>query len=75
MQYLAWVNMGKVLPEVDDLCSFFANKAGILLEGGDSLFVGNAQGWIRLNLAMPRSILEEGFRRMKEAIDKEKANA
>lgn len=67
--YLAWVNMGKVLPKEEDLCSFFANKAGILLEGGDSLFVGNAQGWIRLNLAMPRSILKEGFARMKAAID------
>jgi cystathionine beta-lyase len=67
--YLAWVNFGKALPGEDDLCSFFANKAGVLLEGGDSLFVGNAEGWIRLNLAMPRSILEDGFARMKAAID------
>ena len=71
--YLAWVNMGKALPGEKDLCSFFANKAGILLEGGDSLFVGNAEGWIRLNLAMPRSILEDGFARMKKAIDAARA--
>lgn len=65
--YLAWVDMGKVLPGTD-LCDFFANKAGVLLEGGNSLFVGNAEGYIRLNLAMPRSLLAEGLRRMAEAI-------
>ena len=67
--YLAWVNIGKCLPGEDDLCAFFANKAGVLLEGGNSLFVGNANGYIRLNLAMPRSIIETGMKRMKAAID------
>ena len=42
--YLAWVDLSKVLPDVDDLPGFFANNAGVLLEGGDSLFVGNAKG-------------------------------
>ena len=51
-------------------CDFFANEAGVLLEGGDSLFVGNAKGFIRLNLAMPRSIIAEGLKRMDEAIQK-----
>ncbi|WP_275040386.1 hypothetical protein [Anaerovibrio lipolyticus] len=27
---------------VENLADFFANKAGVLLEGGDDLFVGNA---------------------------------
>ncbi len=67
--YLAWVNIGKVLPEGTDVNEFFAYKAGVLLEGGDSLFVDNAAGFIRLNLAMPRSMLETGLERMKKAID------
>ena len=71
--YLAWVDMNKALPEVEDLCDFFANEAGVLLEGGDGLFVGNAKGFVRLNLAMPRSILAEGFKRMAEAIKKQNA--
>ena len=66
--YLAWVDMNRALPDVEDLCDFFANEAGVLLEGGDQLFVGNAKGFVRLNLAMPRSILEEGLKRMSEAI-------
>ena len=66
--YLAWVDMGRCLPDEPDLPGFFANKAGVLLEGGNSLFVDNAEGFIRLNLAMPRSIIEKGLRRMTEAI-------
>ena len=66
--YLAWVNMGTCLPGVEDLPGFFANKAGVLLEGGNSLFVGNAEGYIRLNLAMPRSIIRTGLERMRDAI-------
>ena len=66
--YLAWVDLSNCLPDVDDLPGFFANNAGVLLEGGDSLFVGNAEGYIRLNLAMPRSIIRTGLERMMEAI-------
>lgn len=66
--YLAWVDMSKCLPDVKDLPAFFADNAGVLLEGGNALFVGNAEGYIRLNLAMPRSIIETGLKRMTKAI-------
>ncbi len=66
--YLAWVNIGPCLPDVEDLPGFFANKAGVLLEGGNALFVGNAEGYVRLNLAMPRSIIRTGLERMCAAI-------
>ena len=49
--YLAWVNLKGCLPDVVDLPGFFANNAGVLLEGGNDLFVGNAEGYVRLNLA------------------------
>lgn len=70
--YLAWVDMNRCLPDVEDLPMFFANEAGVLLEGGDGLFVGNAGGFIRLNLAMPRAVVEKGLRRMGDAISKYK---
>jgi cystathionine beta-lyase len=66
--YLAWIDMRKVLPDVTDLCGFFAHNAGVLLESGDALFVGNAEGYVRLNLAMPRALIEEGLKRMAKAI-------
>ena len=71
--YFAWVDMSKVLPDVEDMPIFFANNAGVLLEGGDELFVGNAKGCIRLNLAMPRSVIKTGLERIAEAVRKHKA--
>lgn len=66
--YFAWINIGKVLPDLEELPLFFANNAGVLLEGGDGLFVGNAKGYIRLNLAMPKSLIKTGLERMLAAI-------
>lgn len=70
--YLAWVDMNPYLGDVDDIPDFFANNAGVLLEGGDDLFVGNAKGFVRLNLAMPRSLIKTGLERMVAAIEKYK---
>ncbi|HWQ09171.1 MAG TPA: aminotransferase class I/II-fold pyridoxal phosphate-dependent enzyme, partial [Holophaga sp.] len=65
--YLAWVDIKAYLPGEEDLPLFFANRAGVLLEGGD-MFVANSEGHIRLNLACPRSILEEGLERMAKVL-------
>lgn len=71
--YLAWVDLSKCLPDVEDLPGFFADNAGVLLEGGNSLFVGNAAGYIRLNLAMPKSVIRTGLERMRDAINAHRA--
>jgi len=65
--YLAWVNVGAYLPHEENLTLFFANKAGVLLEG-DNMFVANGAGHIRLNLACPRARLEQGLDRILSAI-------
>ncbi len=65
--YLAWVNLGAYFPKDENLTLFFANHAGVLLEGGN-MFVSNSDGFVRLNLACPKSILEEGLRRITQAI-------
>lgn len=61
--YLAWVNIEAYLPTSEDYCLFFANNAGVLLEGGN-MFVANSEGYIRLNLACPRAVLAEGMKRI-----------
>jgi cystathionine beta-lyase len=61
--YLAWVNVGAYVSGDVELPLYFANNAGVLLEGGN-MFVANSEGWIRLNLACPRSVLKEGLRRI-----------
>lgn len=67
--YLAWVNISAYLPTEEDLPLFFANNAGVLLEGGN-MFVANSDGYIRLNLACPKSMLEEGLKRICEILKK-----
>jgi len=66
--YLAWVDLSAYLPEEENLPLYFARNAGVLLEGGN-LFVANADGHVRLNLACPKSILEEGLRRICRALE------
>ncbi|MDK9709921.1 MalY/PatB family protein [Acidaminobacter sp.] len=65
--YLAWVDISAYLPVEEDYCLFFANNAGVLLEGGN-LFVSNSDGYIRLNLACPRAVLAEGLSRIEKAL-------
>lgn len=65
--YLAWVDLREYFEPDEDLPLFFAYNAGVLLEGGN-MFVQNSDGFIRLNLACPRSIVSEGLRRICEAV-------
>ena len=69
--YLAWVDISAYLPPEENAALFFANQAGVLLEGSN-LFVANADGYIRLNLACPRSILKEGLERICTALETKK---
>ncbi len=66
--YLAWVDLSAYFPEGRDLPDFFANQAGVLLEGGSSMFVDNADRCVRLNLAMPRAMVREGLDRIAKAV-------
>ncbi|WP_394971928.1 MalY/PatB family protein [uncultured Croceitalea sp.] len=65
--YLAWINVSPYFSDNENLTLFFARNAGVLLEGGD-MFVANAKGHIRLNLACPRKRLKEGVHRVIKAI-------
>lgn len=65
--YLAWVNVREYFSNNANLTLFFAKNAGVLLEGGD-MFVSNAEGYIRLNLACPRKRLRVGVERIISAI-------
>ena len=66
--YLAWVDLSSYFEPDENLPLFFAYKAGVLLEGGN-MFVRHSDGFIRLNLACPRSILKKGLERICEAVN------
>lgn len=66
--YLAWVDLSAYFEKDEKLPLFFAYKAGVLLEGGN-MFVQNSDCFIRLNLACPKSVVEEGLKRICETVN------
>lgn len=69
--YLAWVDVAAYVKPDTQLPLFFANKAGVLLAGGN-MFVQNSDTDIRLNLAMPRKMLAVGLDRICRVLNGEK---
>ena len=65
--YLAWIDLSEYLHGEDNIPLFFANQAGVLLEGGN-MFVRNSDGFIRLNLTCPRATLAEGLERIAKVV-------
>ena len=67
--YLGWVDIGAYVEDGMNLPLFFAENAGVLLEGGN-MFVQNSDTYIRLNVACPRALLAEGLSRICGALNR-----
>lgn len=61
--YLAWVDVSAYTGPQTELRRLFAERAGVIVNDG-SMFVRNAEGFLRLNLACPRTIVEKGLSRI-----------
>lgn len=70
--YLLWVDLNGCGIDTSELSKFFAKSAGLLVESGNRLFVSNAAGFVRVNLAMPRALVAEGLERMAAAVREER---
>ena len=66
--YLAWIDISHYLGPNVDLTSHFA-EAGVLIEGADK-FVSDGDGCIRVNVASPRAVVDEGLSRIIAACDR-----
>lgn len=66
--YLAWVDLGRYFRPGEDIARYMAYNARVLTEGAAN-FVDNADGFLRLNIACPRDILEDGISRIAEAVN------
>lgn len=66
--YLLWVDCRALGIPQKDLKNFFMEKCGLHVH--DGLFFGAlGEGYIRLNLACPRSYVEEALRRIRKALE------
>lgn len=66
--YLAWIDCRGLNMTIPQLHELFLEKAKVGVNDG-AAFGENGVGFIRLNFGCPRSILEEGLMRIKQAID------
>ncbi len=67
--YLIWLNFKDYGMNDKQLSDFITNKAGVGLNNGARFGTGG-EGWMRLNIGCPRSILQQGLDQLKRAFDK-----
>jgi cysteine-S-conjugate beta-lyase len=65
--YLAWLDMGGLGLSDDEVTSRLLDGAGVWLDDGKKFGI-QGTGYRRLNLACPRSILEDALARMEKAL-------
>ena len=58
-----WVDCSGITNDSDRFVEHLEKNAGLMLNSG-KLFGGNGDKFVRINLACPRSLLEEGLNRL-----------
>ena len=66
--FLVWLDCRGLGLQHDDLIDLFVNKARLALNDG-AMFGKEGEGFMRMNVASPRAVLEEALRRLKGAIE------
>lgn len=65
--FLVWLDCRKLALEQKDLVDLFVNKAGLALNDG-AMFGPGGEGYMRLNIACPRSLLATALSQLKAAL-------
>ncbi|MCI5697903.1 MAG: pyridoxal phosphate-dependent aminotransferase [Clostridiales bacterium] len=70
--YLMWLDFSSLNMTQDELCVFLVEEAGVGLSDGRS-FDPDAIGFMRMNVASPRSVIERAMYQIREAVAKRRA--
>ncbi|MGM9742000.1 MAG: MalY/PatB family protein [Candidatus Cryptobacteroides sp.] len=65
--YLVWLDCRGLGLSHDDLIDLFVNKAKLALNDGE-MFGPGGEGFMRLNVASPRNLLEQALRQLEDAV-------
>lgn len=65
--YLLWIDCSKVSEDAEELASFIRRETGLYLADG-SKYRGNGNHFLRMNIACPCEVVEEGLERLKRGI-------
>ncbi|MCC8150998.1 MAG: pyridoxal phosphate-dependent aminotransferase [Lachnospiraceae bacterium] len=66
--YLLWIDCTDVAGDEIDIASFIRKETGLFLSKG-SAYGANGKGFLRMNIACPRSVVEDGLKRLKAGIE------
>ena len=69
--YLMWVDCSEVIDDSDEFVEFLEKEAKLMLNSGSD-FGGNGKTFVRINLACPESMVEEGLKRLEIGVRKKK---
>ena len=69
--YLMWVDCSAVIDDSDEFVDFLEKEAKLMLNSGSD-FGGNGKTFVRINLAGPESMVEEGLKRLEIGVRKKK---
>lgn len=67
--FLVWLDCRDLNLSQPELVSLFQDKAGLALNDG-SMFGPGGEGYMRMNIGCPRSVLEKAMNALKKAVDK-----
>ena len=67
--FLIWLNCSKLALDHDSLVSLFIDKAGLALNDGEAFGPGG-EGFMRMNVGCPRSVLEKALGQLEKALEK-----
>lgn len=67
--YLMWINVQKVTDNSADFAAFLRKETGLIISAG-SVYRGNGQDFIRINLACPLAMVKDEMKRLVEGIRK-----
>ena len=68
--YLIWVDIRAIGLSSDQLTQRLLNEGKVQVNSGTMYGAKTGEGFIRINIACPRSLLMEGLRRIKQTIEK-----
>ncbi len=66
--YLMWLDVSAVTDNSKELASFIRKETGLYLSAG-AAYRGNGNLFLRLNIACPHSVLNDGLERLKKGIN------
>lgn len=65
--YLLWIDCNKVTSNTEELCRFIRENTGLYVTAGGQ-YRGNGQQFLRMNIACPRAVVEDGLQRLKKGV-------